>query len=612
MTEFQNLFEAFDAHWLDETTSVCEIQTTRADNDRVNPNLLRIRDYIFSMADSFNETQKTVKFNRFQWCSDGRHDEGYESNVSPTDDQILNSQFYVFGLRIGSSNPNYKVAVICHLDTVPAEPDGTWVPFSPTEESRPYPGGTVDPQQFLVGRGCVDDKGPAMSSFLAARCFAKSLDGSDELANIQIEFLFDSSEETNMSTPIYIDDDPEKVQVPDFGVVYDAFWIVRAEKGGEGPTFFVEPSKRKSSTSKTASLSVESLITTPPISTNTIADWAEATISGDPSPLAAFADSVDDEYANFKFDDPDYRRAEMVSQLSSDGSSLTLRTLVAGAQHGSAPDQNRKEGANPLVSLANFLAGLVRAGKFSPSPSASIACFITDTWGTHVFGEGNPDLYKFDDIFQEGNGTTYAITKTTMDVEGHPSGSIQLDIDIRYSIGHHDCEWDGTQPEGFLPGDKSIFGDVFDNIVDKFNQNNPDLLPVNVKTFTRFPPDIRFPDINEHFQRVQGAFESVMGYSAPHLAIGGGTDAKGYTFMVGIGPLFDTNMGYPINYHGVGEGAPVEDMKKSTQILYTVLEKEVKENQGRKSNPEIRKEVRACLSRIRKMSKKGFKYTCIH
>ncbi|MEQ9369033.1 MAG: hypothetical protein RIG63_08370 [Coleofasciculus chthonoplastes F3-SA18-01] len=59
------------------------------------------------------------------------------------------------------------------------------------------------------------------------------------------------------------------------------------------------------------------------------------------------------------------------------------------------------------------------------------------------------------------------------------------------------------------------------------------------------------------------------------FAVGGGTDAKGYTFLLAAGPLFSDRVGPPINYHGIREGAPLDAMNKSTQILYNVMVNEI-------------------------------------
>ena len=68
-----------------------------------------------------------------------------------------------------------------------------------------------------------------------------------------------------------------------------------------------------------------------------------------------------------------------------------------------------------------------------------------------------------------------------------------------------------------------------------------------------------------------------MGKDCPKLAIGGGTDAKGHPELWAAGALFDPKMGYPINYHGQNEGAPIEHLKMGSQILYRFLRNEIDE-----------------------------------
>ena len=57
--------------------------------------------------------------------------------------------------------------------------------------------------------------------------------------------------------------------------------------------------------------------------------------------------------------------------------------------------------------------------------------------------------------------------------------------------------------------------------------------------------------------------------------IGGGTDAQGNVNLVAAGPLFTLAFGPPINYHGLGEGAPIEDLRLSARILYQIMLGEV-------------------------------------
>jgi succinyl-diaminopimelate desuccinylase len=58
------------------------------------------------------------------------------------------------------------------------------------------------------------------------------------------------------------------------------------------------------------------------------------------------------------------------------------------------------------------------------------------------------------------------------------------------------------------------------------------------------------------------------------LAIGGGTDAKGKPQLVAAGALFTSDLGAPINYQGIDEGAPIIDLVNSQKILISLLREE--------------------------------------
>lgn len=593
--------------WVHETSELCKIATYR-EAGKASPSLLQLRSYLNSKASVFNESQSVTKFQPFTWARSGE-----STTTAPTDKQIIDSDYWVFGFRFGSENPLYKVAIICHLDTVPAQASDVWDPFHPIEEMRDYPTGTTSPQPFLVGRGTIDDKGPAVSAFVVARAIAKKFDDSELLRNVQIEISFDSSEETDMSTPHYLED--EETRVPDFGIVYDAFWCTRAEKGIERPTFTVQEPKAPPPEGR---LYLHALNTAPNNSTNTVPDWAAAEIRGPSEFLSMLAKSVDEQYSNFTFDDPEYRRAEMKSSTTEEA--VILRAVVAGAQHGSAPEENRAEGANPLVSLTNFLVGLVKDGTLaSYGAPATICSFVTSTFGTRVFGEMHDELYKYDEVFEEGNGTTYAVTKTRM--LGEPSDTalgIELDVDIRYATPHHEIGWDGER-EGFLDGDSSVFPKVFGDIVDEFNISNPMLNDVTFQCSTKCPPDIRTPDSNPNYLKVERAYREVRGFNPPRGAIGGGTDAKGYTFLLAAGALFSHAMGPPINYHGISEAAPITDMELSTKVLYRIMELEVTEPNIQSTGDGLTSAIdiasfynrQQSIERVKQLRKtSGFKHQC--
>lgn len=600
-----NVEERFLEQWQEETTHICAIQTYRnvdLSHEQVNKNLMEIRDYLNVKADECNDGLSLLQLTPFQWC----RFENETTTVEPSDEDCVACKYWVFGFRFGSPDPKQKLTIICHLDTVPASnsSDGSWTPFDVKVKSNDYDGGagSESPQDFLVGRGCIDDKGPAISAFLVVRALAMAFDGSPKMEDTQIEIIFDTSEETDMSTPYYLLDE-KNTKVPDFGVVYDAQWCVRAEKGCERPVFTVEATSAPAADS----LYISTLQTAPDNSTNTIPDWAEAVITGDRSLVKEFADTVETDYIEAEFDDKKYRKAILV--VTETEESVTLRTLVKGAQHGSAPEENRLNGANPLVSLGNFLAGLSGDGyngTLAINAPASMCEFIKWSWGTHVFGEDHDSLERCDDVFMEGNGTTYAVTKVSMGAEQEP---VKLEVDIRYAIAHHEggCDWKGDT-EGLLPGNLSVFKGVFGDLVKEFNDDDSHSKYANVEepvTSTIFGPDIRLPDENEDYMAVEEAFKDVMGYRPEPYAIGGGTDAKGHTFLLAVGPLMAKELGPPINYHGIDEGAPMADFCKSTEILFTLFSKLIL------SPPKRKKELaHKALKRVQELRETGHKFCC--
>ncbi|CAN8073441.1 unnamed protein product [Agarophyton chilense] len=591
-------------NWANETTDLCKIKAYRdADlsDEQVHAGLSQCRKYIFRIAENFNQTvMQKHQLVSFQWCGDGTN-----GTHNPTEEEIASSPFWVFGFRIGSDSAENKVSIVCHLDTVPASDGDGWTPFTPTQEERDYPGGTTSPQQFLVGRGCIDDKGPAMSAFIMFRALAQTYDKAepDLFETTQLEIIFDTSEEWDMSTPRYMLDPGTKL--PSFGVVYDAWWIVRAEKGCERPVFFVGPMDE----SPEVPLYASAMYTSSNNSCNTIPDWAKVEVTGHPAALATFKETVPDVFKNFTFDDPNYYRGvlEVDSQSDSNGTltKVILTVNVEGAQHGSAPDQNRLNGVNPFVSLSNFVAGLSDAGTLGVNAVSSMAKFIQWTWGTFAFGENHESLYKHDSIFSEGNGTTYGVTKSTMQEDG----SLKLEIDIRYALPHHALEWDG-ETEGELDGN-SKFSAIFTTLADRFNGTHPTLGSVSVKPKTIFGPDIRVPDSNENYLKAEEAFRKVMMMNPPRLAIGGGTDAKGNLALLAMGPLFDTDMGMPISYHGISEGAPMTDMQVSTQIIYNLFESELKDPSSVKMNKLMRQKKEAnMVAALKKNVSRARKHCC--
>jgi len=555
--ELEQLQRYVDEGLFDDLSKFVAVRTYRGvdlSEAQVVANLQHLRDELLRQTERFNEAQRVHKLSPFEWKKtiDGR-------------------EYWLFGIRLGTG-PR-RVALSSHLDTVPPGTQEGGAPFTLVKQQRTYLGRS---QEFYVGRGAIDDKGPALIAFNVLKAVARRYDGDPRLERVTLELLFDTSEETDMAMPYYLEDKPE--EIPDLGVIFDAFWCIRAEKGLERPVFTIKrrtgERAAKRGASADARVWIESL-DTPKGPSNQIPDKATAVIRSDSAEaLRRFAQQVDALYQAYGFDDPAYHRANLTVNMSGLAENrLILETTVRGAQHGSAPDENREGGANPLVSLTNFLSGMV-GSHLARNEISELCRFIAWSWGTQVFGEHHPDLLlRHDDVFTEGQGTTYAITRFYTNPEGAPGTAARLELDIRYAVGHHSVPWDG-KTEGFVGGkaSPSRFHETFGELLLRFPAEAG--YTVEYQTATVFPPDIRLPE-GRTFQRVSRAFRQVMNEQCPARAIGGGTDAKGNTNLIAAGALFTENMGPPINYHGFNEGAPVEDLRKSADILYGLLADEV-------------------------------------
>lgn len=108
-----------------------------------------------------------------------------------------------------------QLGIIGHMDVVPAGPGWTFEPFKVTEKDG-----------FLMGRGCLDDKGPSVVALHAVKCLA----GLDVARPYTIRFLFGANEETSMADVAWY---LENYESPAFLFTPDAdFPVCYGEKGG--------------------------------------------------------------------------------------------------------------------------------------------------------------------------------------------------------------------------------------------------------------------------------------------------------------------------------------------------------------------------------------------
>lgn len=169
-----------------------------------------------------------------------------------------------------------QIATIAHVDVVPEGPG--W-------HTDPYQ--MVRRDGWLLGRGVIDDKGPAVLSMYAGRFFAERVEATGERLPYTLRVILGANEETNMGdVEYYLAHYPE----PDFLFTPDAeFPVCCGEKGLYGATFVSAPIAGGVSGSVIASIEGGS-------ATNAIPSLASAVVRADASALAA-ADGIEVEVA---------------------------------------------------------------------------------------------------------------------------------------------------------------------------------------------------------------------------------------------------------------------------------------------------------------------------
>ncbi len=144
----------WNSHFLEETSAIVSIPTYRddkTDEHAVVKNLGQVKAKIFAWADEFNRELIYDELEPFEWKR-----------------TIDHKEYWLFGLRLGEGD--HRIAMITHLDTVPPGGDD-WRPFQPRLEQLEYMGENgVD---FLVGRGTIDNKGPALHRISWPGCAAR-------------------------------------------------------------------------------------------------------------------------------------------------------------------------------------------------------------------------------------------------------------------------------------------------------------------------------------------------------------------------------------------------------------------------------------------------------
>jgi succinyl-diaminopimelate desuccinylase len=163
-----------------------------------------------------------------------------------------------------------QIATIAHVDVVPEGPGWHTDPF--TMEQR---------EGWLLGRGVIDDKGPAVLSLHAARFFAEKVAETGEKLPYTLRILLGANEETSMGdVEYYLKNFPE----PDFLFTPDAeFPVCCGEKGLYSATFRSAPLSGPVEGSVIAAIEGGS-------ATNAVASLAVAVVRAEAASLPAAAD----------------------------------------------------------------------------------------------------------------------------------------------------------------------------------------------------------------------------------------------------------------------------------------------------------------------------------
>ncbi len=169
-----------------------------------------------------------------------------------------------------------QIATIAHVDVVPEGPG--W-------HTDPYQ--MVRRDGWLLGRGVIDDKGPAVLSLYAGRFFAERVEATGERLPYTLRVILGANEETNMGdVEHYLAHYPE----PDFLFTPDAeFPVCCGEKGLYGATFVSAPVSGDVPGSVIASIEGGS-------ATNAIPSLASAVVRADAASLVP-ADGIEFEVA---------------------------------------------------------------------------------------------------------------------------------------------------------------------------------------------------------------------------------------------------------------------------------------------------------------------------
>ncbi len=273
--------------------------------------------------------------------------------------------------EFGSGDP--LIVSLGHLDVVPVGPGWKFEPFSATISDG-----------YIYSRGAVDDKGPTMASFYAARAIKECF---PELA-ARIRVVFGCDEESGMTC---VERYNETEEVPTYGVAPDSMWpLVHAEKGI--CDLFIEVPVHKGTIELVALSGGDRL--------NIVIDRTQAIVRVDSSALSWVKEKVQDSWDNNV-------KATWVSDEK-----LEIE-CIGKAAHGSTPFY----GDSAATRVFRFLT------EISPIDSQPFYAYLLKM--THPSGVGL-GIHGQDE-------TSYDLTSNT-GVIALENGLVRLSVNVRYPV----------------------------------------------------------------------------------------------------------------------------------------------------------------------------------
>lgn len=249
--------------------------------------------------------------------------------------------YYGYG-EYGNGENDEHIAVLTHLDVVPATGQWTSPPFDPTIRDGK-----------LFARGAIDDKGPTMAAFYGV----KLLKELNLPLKKKVRIIFGTDEESGMSCLKKY----REVEVPPVaGFAPDAtFPIIHAEKGQMHVKCVLETTEVKEGSSPLSLVSFDA-----GNRPNMVPETATAQIGGE-------VENLEERFRNY------LAEADLKGDVQVEGDLATF-TLKGISSHSMEPFKGR----NAAVALANFLVSL----PLDPDGTSYLS-FVNDYFYEDHFGE---------------------------------------------------------------------------------------------------------------------------------------------------------------------------------------------------------------------------------